>query len=95
MARALSVAEAKRRFSDVLGAVRHRGDRVIVERRGRPIAAIVPLDDLARLEGEPARGALALVGAFADAKDLPPILDEIVRTRASQRRRPAPQLRRR
>src|SRR5215468_8818908 len=52
MATSLSVAEAKRRFSDVLGSVRHRGERVVVERRGRPIAAIVPLDDLARLEGE-------------------------------------------
>lgn len=92
MARALSVAEAKRRFSDVLGAIHHRGERVVVERRGRPIAAIVPLDDLARLEGESARGVLALVGAFGDAKNLPRILDEVVRTRGHQRRRPAPKL---
>jgi len=94
MARSLSVAEAKRRFSDVLGAVRHRGEHVVVERRGRPIAAIVPLDDLARLEGEAARGALALVGAFGDARELPRILDEVVASRATQRRRPAPRLRR-
>ncbi len=93
MARALSVAEAKRRFSDVLGSVRHRGERVIVERRGRPIAAIVPLDDLARLEGNAPRGVLALVGAFADAKELPRLLDDVVRARARQRRRPAPRLR--
>ena len=93
MVKALSVAEAKRRFSDVLGAVRHRGERVIVERRGRPIAAIVPLDDLERLEGNAARGVLALVGAFGDAKELPRLLDDVVRARARQRRRPAPRLR--
>jgi prevent-host-death family protein len=95
MARSLSVAEAKRRFSDVLGTVRHRGERVVVERRGRPIAAIVPLDDLARLEGEAARGVLALVGAFGDARELPRILDDVVGTRATQRRRKPPRLRRR
>ena len=66
---------------------------MIIERRGRPIAAIVPLDDLARLEEKPARGVLALVGAFGDAKELPRLLDEVVRTRATQRRRPALRLR--
>lgn len=95
MARALSVAEAKRRFSDVLGAVKHRGERVVVERRGRPVAAIVPLDDLARLEGAPHRGFLALVGSFRDAKAFPDVLDEIVRTRRLQRRRSALKLRER
>jgi prevent-host-death family protein len=95
MARSLSVAEAKRRFSDVLGTVRHRGERVIVERRGRPVAAIVPLDDLARLEGDTGPGVLALVGAFGDARDLPRILDDVVQARAGQRRHPAPRLRRR
>jgi len=90
MAKALSVAETKRRFSDVLGSIHHRGERVVVERRGRPIAAIVPLDDLARLEGGSARGVLALVDAFADAKKLPRILDDVVRARGRQRHRPAP-----
>ena len=45
MAKALSVAEAKRRFSDVLGSIYHRGERVVVERRGRPIAAIAVASD--------------------------------------------------
>ncbi len=94
-AKALSVAEAKRRFSDVLGAVKHRGERVVVERRGRPIAAIVPLDDLARLEGDVQRGFLALVGAFGDVPAFPRVLDDIVRTRRLQRSRPAPKLGRR
>jgi len=90
MAKRVSVAEAKRRFSDVVGAVRHGSQRFVIERRGTPVAAIVPIDDLATLEGKGARGVLALVGAFRDAKDLPNILDEVVKTRAMQRRRPAP-----
>jgi len=32
MAKSVSVAEAKRRFSDVVGAVRHGGKRFVIER---------------------------------------------------------------
>ena len=92
MTKRVSVAEVKRKFSDVVGAVRHGSQRFVIERRGTPVAAIVPIADLATLEGKGARGVLALVGAFRDAKDLPPILDRIVETRATQRRRTAPKL---
>lgn len=93
MTKRVSVAEAKRKFSDVVGAVRHGSQRFVIERRGTPVAAIVPIDDLATLEGKGARGILALVGAFRDARSLPPVLDDIVATRSSQRRRSAPKLR--
>ncbi len=92
MSKALSVADAKRRFSDVLGAVRHRGERFVVQRRGTPVAAIVSVDDLEALEGTGHRGVLALVGAFADARRLPAVLDEVVRTRSRQRQRRVPKL---
>lgn len=42
----MSVADVKRRFADVIGRVVYGGDRVVVERRGRPVVAIVPLSDL-------------------------------------------------
>src|SRR5262249_40153640 len=77
-ARRLGIAEGKRDFSDVLGAVRHKGERFIIERRGTPVAAIVPVEDLARLESKKGGGVLTLVGAFDDAQELPEILDEIV-----------------
>lgn len=46
----MTVAEAKNRFSDVLRRAEYGGERVIVERHGRPVAAIVSTDDLRRLE---------------------------------------------
>ena len=69
-------------FSDVVGAVRHGGQRFVIERGGTPVAAIVPVDDLVALESKASRGVLGLVGAFRDAKDLPRILDGVVRTRS-------------
>ncbi len=46
----MTVAEAKNRFSDVLRRAEYGGERVIVERHGKPVAAIVSTDDLRRLE---------------------------------------------
>jgi prevent-host-death family protein len=91
--KSISVAEAKRRFADVLGAVRYRGERFVVERNGTPMAALVPLSDLD--QGPPSsqpRGFLALVGAFSDAPEYADMLDAVVRGRKSQRSRPAPRL---
>ena len=42
----VAVADAKKRFSELLGRVAFGDARVIITRRGKPIAAIVPLSDL-------------------------------------------------
>jgi len=89
----ISVADAKRRFADVLGTVRYQGERYVVERNGTPMAALVPLTDLPQSAAEDERpGFLALVGAFADAPEYAESLAEVVRTRGTQRSRPAPRL---
>ena len=46
----MSVAEAKNRFSDVLRRAEYGGERIVVERHGKPVAVIVSTDDLRRLE---------------------------------------------
>lgn len=89
--RSLSVAETKRRFSDVLGAVRYHQERFIIERNGTPMAALVPLSDLYD-PPEPRRGFLAFVGAFSDAPEFPDVLAAAVESRETERSRPAPRL---
>lgn len=46
----ISVADIRARLADVLNRVAYRGERVVLERRGKGVAAIVPLEDLERLE---------------------------------------------
>ena len=46
----VTVADAKNHFSDLLRRAEYGGERVIVERHGRPVAVIVSTDDLKRLE---------------------------------------------
>jgi prevent-host-death family protein len=85
MTSVLGVGEAKKRLSELMSRVVYRGERFLIRRRGRPMAALVSAEDLARLEQEPAapRGLLAAVGAWADFEEL----DEVVREIYEQRER--------
>lgn len=85
----ISVAEVKRNFADVLGAVRYQDKRFIIERNGKPMAALVPLSDL-ETPPRDKHGFLALVKNFSDVPEFPELLDETVETRESQPSRPAP-----
>ena len=42
----LSVAEAKSRFSEYISRVAYAGQRYVISKRGKPIAALVSLEDL-------------------------------------------------
>lgn len=46
----VSVTEAREIFSDLLNRVVYAGERVVLERRGKPLATIVSMDDLRLLE---------------------------------------------
>jgi prevent-host-death family protein len=44
IAESVNVAEAKKRLSDLLGRVAYGGETVLITRRGRPMARLVPPD---------------------------------------------------
>ncbi len=44
MEKKIGSADVRRNFDQLLEEVYYRGDTVVVERRGRPMAALVPLD---------------------------------------------------
>ena len=64
-----TVAEAKSRFSDLLRRAEYRGERVIVQRHGKPVAAIVSTEDLRRLEAlEDAADVASATAALQEAE---------------------------
>lgn len=82
MVKRVSAAEAKAHFSALMAEVAHGGRHVVIERRGKPLAALVSMADLKRLElveEMPARprGALALAGAWGEVEEAR--LDAVVR----------------
>jgi prevent-host-death family protein len=50
MTTTMTTVDAKEKFTDLLNHVAHTKERVIIVRRGKEIAALVPLEDLRFLE---------------------------------------------
>ena len=77
----VTVANAKNHFSDLLRRAEYGGERVIVERHGKPVAVIVSTDDLKRLElledAADVRDAEAALKEAAEQGTLP--LDAVLR----------------
>ncbi len=47
---AIGASEVRGNFSEVLGRVAYGKERGTIERRGRPVAVLLPIEDLARIE---------------------------------------------
>ena len=93
MTEVLTVADAKRRFSELIERV-GRGERFVVTRRGKPVLALVPPSDGVREEEPPRkRGFLALMGALEGVEGADEWYEEmqrIVADRQNQMPRPMP-----
>ena len=50
MAPKLTASEARQNFSDILNRAAYGGERVIVHRGKKPVAAVVPIEDFEILE---------------------------------------------
>jgi prevent-host-death family protein len=46
----LTTSTARAQFADLVNRAEYAGERTIVHRRNRPVAAVVPIEDLKRLE---------------------------------------------
>lgn len=67
----MSAAHAKSHLADLVSGVAYGGEQYIIERRGKPVAVLVGVDDLnRRAEQQPSsdrpKGFLSLVGAWGD-----------------------------
>lgn len=46
----INTVDAKEGFSDLMNRVSQQNERIVLTRRGTPIAAIIPMDDFNRLQ---------------------------------------------
>ena len=81
----ISIAEAKSKFSEIIARIIYAGERFIVRRRGKPVAAIVGIDDFKKIQltnsSEDTGTLLAAAEAWADFKDLDRVIEDIYRSR--------------
>ena len=77
MTRTVGSREARNQFSHLIGEVHYGGQVVIVERSGRPMVAIIPIDDYERLVAEREARFQILEEIRRQVADLP--LEEVER----------------
>jgi len=95
MAKKVRAAEAKAKLSALIAEVAFGGQHIVIERRGKPLAAMVSIGELECLEQGRAtsphpRGALSLVGAWKDVpeKELDTLVADIYTAREKDTGRP-------
>lgn len=84
----VNVAEAKKQLSNLLGRVAFGGETILITRRGRPMARLIPPDE------KPSEQGLASVRGWLPSDD--PFfeqVDEIVAARVRHRPRTLPKRR--
>ena len=91
----MSAAQAKAQLSALAAEVAYGGQHIIIERRGKPLVALVTVEELERLEQDRAtsarpQGALALVGAWQEVSDeeIDSLIEDIYQSRRSDTGRP-------
>jgi prevent-host-death family protein len=94
MTEIMSVAEAKRRFSELIDRVLD-GERFVVTRRGRPVMSLapVPAESSAEPETAPPGGLLALAGILEGVmtdEEIDEMVAEIYADRRRSKSRPLP-----
>jgi prevent-host-death family protein len=88
----LGVAEAKRRFSELIDRV-DAGERIVVSRRGHPAVVLAsPTSEVLRAPAPRPIGLAAVAGALAEWEDLDETVQEIYAARSQSRDRADPDL---
>ncbi len=79
------IAEVKSRFSEYASRSAHGHEHFIITRRGKPLAALVGLDDLAVIESLEARRGLAVaMEKWSGVEELREGAEEAFRERSAQ-----------
>jgi antitoxin (DNA-binding transcriptional repressor) of toxin-antitoxin stability system len=77
----IGVAEVKKHFSEVMSQISQVGEQFIIEKKGKPMAAMVGLKDLEMIERSVKKGKknglLAAIGAWEDFEELDKVIKDI------------------
>ena len=93
----VGVAEAKATFSALIEGVQHRSERYVIERHGKPAAALVSVEELERLGAEESAerrndglsGFIGLFDGLLTDEEIDEMVDHIYAGRERDRYSPA------
>ncbi len=74
-----TVTEAKAKFSEIINRIIYKKDRIIVTKKGKKVAMVIPLEDN---QEDSANGLLKAKGALSDIdKDIDEMVNSIYKER--------------
>lgn len=93
MAQVISISEAKNQLSEFVSRAASSKEVFLIERRGRPLAALVSSEDLKLLEkikeGGPEAGLFGIVGSWSEFdEELSRHVDQAIADRSQDKIRP-------
>ena len=93
MKRRLSAVEARKRFGEILEGVYYRGDEVLIERAGKKMAVVIPLERYEAMERARDRFMELVEKNWEQNRDVPPeemeeAIGRAIRKARGQRARP-------
>ncbi len=91
MSKVIGVAEVKRNFSEVMVEVAREGKHFIIEKKGKPMAALVNIKDLDAIErkGMPSqkKGLLAAIAVWEEFENIEEVVKHIYDHRKAAKER--------
>jgi prevent-host-death family protein len=87
----VTLTAAKARLSELVSRLIHIRDKVVITRKGKPVAVLLPVDAYRELAGRKGRGLAAARGALADLDDeIDEMCENIYRSREKSTDRDVP-----
>ncbi len=78
----IPLTEAKARFSEVIARLIHTKEKVVIAKRNKPVAVILPYDEWVLQPSEKREGLATAVGALAEFdKEIDEMVSEIYEAR--------------
>ena len=86
-----SLTTAKARFSEIIARLIHKKDAIVITRKGKEVAVLLPVEKYRRLEERKKRGLLDAAGGLADLDDeMEDMVRAIYDARREEKARKAP-----
>lgn len=91
MTEVFSLTSAKARFSEIIARLIHKKEVVVITRKGKEVAVLLPVEKYRQLEERKKRGLLDAAGGLADLDDeIEDMVKAIYDARLEEKGRKAP-----
>ena len=84
----VSIAEAKSNFSEYVSRAAFMGERILLTKRGKPVAAIVSCNDFEKLKSiKKSEGLKSIIGKWKDFEDIKEHIEDSIKSREGNKNR--------